>query len=594
MGRFIGENKIQEIQEKADIVQVISQHVLLKKAGANYKGLCPFHPEKTPSLSVSREKQIFHCFGCGAGGDVFHFLMRHENMSFPEAVKLLANRVGITLPEEVSDSKANNLREDVFRLNTLAAEYFQKQLIQSLLGEKARDYLKQRGFSQETAVRFKIGFAPDDWNALSSYLVSRGFSLDQIEKAGFAIFRKDGKGFYDRFRNRLIFPIFNSWGEVIAFGGRILGDATENVPKYLNSPETLVYKKGKTLYGLNWAKEAIRKENRAIIAEGYLDLIRLAESGFNNVVATLGTALTREQVQLLKGFAEEVVLVYDGDQAGKKAMERGQELLIEAALQVKVVPLPDGNDPDSFIRKKGQEAFLSELEKAKVYPIYFMEQVLASHRLEHLEERIKAVQKVIPVLSKIPSYPERAGYTKLLSERIDLPEEAIMAEMRKTGSLVRGLGGSLAQDKAKVTRSIEYQFCQIVMQSPELIRSVQLDSLFDNNDLFQEEYARQILDTIFRMLGTRERVATAEIVAALPDEKARNLASEMALEPVHYENPEVVIGDFLNFLKRTKLQQRLSILSKEIRETEGRGEFNKLRDLQKEYQRVKTEMAHLY
>lgn len=594
MQRVIDKEIINEIREKVDIVQVISQHVLLKKVGVNHKGLCPFHPEKTPSLTVSEEKQIFHCFGCGAGGDVFHFLMKHENLSFPEALNLLAGRVGVALPERSREDKTGGLREDLFKVNALAADYYYRQLIQSSHGERAREYLEQRGFTLDTALRFKIGLASDEWNSLSSYLLSEGISFNLMEKAGFAVAKRDGKGFYDRFRNRLMFPIFNSWGEVVAFGGRILEDSVQNLPKYMNSPETPIYKKGKILYGLNWAKEAIRKENRALICEGYLDLIRVAESGFKNVVATLGTALTREQAQLLKGFAGEVILVYDGDQAGKKAVERGQELLIEASLQVRVVPLPDGNDPDSFIRKKGPEAFLSELTNAKLYPIYFIEQVLANHHLDRLEEKVKAVQSILPVICKIPSYPERAGYTRMLAEKLDLPEEAIMAEIRKTGSLARVIVSSDSRSRSKVTRSVEYQLCQIVMQSPELIRSSHLNPLLSEADLFQDKPTRQILDAVSRILKTREGISGAEIIAALPDDEARNLASEMLLEPADYENPEVVLGDFVNFLKKTKLQKHLNILSKEIKETEGRGEVDRLRDLQKEYQRVKTQMAHLF
>ena len=352
MKKTIPDSIIEEIRSRADIYEVVSEFVPLKKAGKNYKGLCPFHSEKTPSFSVSPEKQIYHCFGCGAGGNVFKFLMEKEDLPFVDAVKRLAHRYQVSIPESAYKSQggaSRNEREALLNCNTLTAQYFASQLKNPQAGKTAREYLVSRGFDDQAIEDYQMGWAPQGWRNLLTHLESQAkCSRDTLAKYGLvskkeAADTKDKKdAYYDRFRERLIFPIQDSHGNIIAFGGRVVGDGE---PKYLNSPETLVYKKGQQLFGLNKAKEAIRREDQVLIVEGYFDQIRAWESGVQNVVATCGTALTAQQALLLKPFTAKAVLVFDADPAGHAAAERGFEVLQEHGLSVFVAVLPEGHDP---------------------------------------------------------------------------------------------------------------------------------------------------------------------------------------------------------------------------------------------------------
>ena len=322
MANFIPEDKISEIKHSADIVDIVSDVVLLKKAGKNLVGLCPFHSEKTPSFTVSPDKQIFHCFGCGVGGNVISFLMKQEGLSFPEVARHLAKRYGVSIPEgPVSPEQKRRMseRESLFDLNRRAMDYFHETLLKSPAGEKARSYLSKRGISAKTIDAFKLGFARDGWDHLLRYFSGRRIPRALLEKSGLILARKDSSGYYDRFRNRIIFPIFNASMQVIGFGGRVLDDA---LPKYLNSPETAVYNKSRSLYGIHRAKEKCRTTGTVFIVEGYFDLLTLHQHGIENAVATLGTALTAEHVRLLTRYASRMILVYDSDEAGIRSAQR--------------------------------------------------------------------------------------------------------------------------------------------------------------------------------------------------------------------------------------------------------------------------------
>ncbi len=382
MADHIPQDIIEEVRRRNDIVEVIAEYLPLKGSGGNYKALCPFHSEKTPSFTVTRQKQIFHCFGCGVGGNIFHFIMKYEHMSFPEAVTYLAKRAGVTLPKSrfsATSSPLETHKEQLYGMNELAAKYFHQLLLNSPQGEKARSYLQTRGIDQHSIERFHLGYAPEGWDGLVRYGTERGLQPQMLAEVGLVKAREDGRGFYDRFRDRLMFPICNVIGRVVALGGRLLENLPE-APKYLNSPETAIYKKGTLLYGLHLAKQSIRAEGRVLIVEGYLDLISLFQSGIEHVVATLGTALTRSHVQLLKAYAKEAILVFDGDAAGRSAALRGKEYFLqghvryflpsahvsslqgalEGDLHAKVVLLPQGHDPDTFVQAEGRDALLAK------------------------------------------------------------------------------------------------------------------------------------------------------------------------------------------------------------------------------------------
>lgn len=420
----VPETVISEILNTVNIADFISQYVQLKQTGKNYVGLCPFHSEKTPSFSVSPDKNLFYCFGCGEGGNIFTFLMKYENLTFPEAVKTIAKHYGIRIPEEHSSPAMRareNEREEILRLNKAAAVYFHGLLQKSQSGKNALDYLKNRGILDSVINDYYLGFAPDGWDNLKSYLLKKGFSEKTAEKAGLIIPRKSGSGFYDRFRSRVIFPISDLRGEVIGFGGRILGEGN---PKYLNSPETPVYNKSRSLYGLKQAALHCRKENRVYIVEGYIDVIALYKAGIKNCVASLGTALTQSHVRMLKGYAEKMVLVYDGDEAGIKAAVRSVDIFANEEVDVSILVLPEGMDPDDYINKNGGDKFRELAENASGGVDFITKTWLGKYG-DSIEGKVKTISAVEPVLKNIKDPVTKALYVSKVSKILQIPENAI-------------------------------------------------------------------------------------------------------------------------------------------------------------------------
>jgi len=437
---------VRRIQESIDIVDVVSHYLTLRKSGQNYVGLCPFHHEKTPSFVVSQTKQLFHCFGCGAGGDVFGFLMKADSLNFPEAVRDLGERTGISIP--LSSSPPENptestLIESLLKIHQEAVNYYHRLLLDHSEAELARHYLEGRGIHRETVQAFMLGYALPQWDGLLKYLKRQGGSPDQIERAGLAVLREDSTGHYDRFRDRLIFPIRNLQGKVIAFGGRILpahqsapsapgGGLTGGntpLPKYLNSPETPLYIKGQHLYALDKARGAASQAGTLVIVEGYLDALAAHQAGIQNVAATLGTALTPEHLHLIRRFARRVILVFDPDLAGVRAALRTVELFLNSGVNAQVVTLPEGEDPDSFIRKQGPEAFKELLSKPSGLLEFALHQMVAKVSKKTLEEKLGIIEEVLPVLGKISNHVERSHYLKWVADQLQVREGDLGQEL---------------------------------------------------------------------------------------------------------------------------------------------------------------------
>ena len=421
----IPDHLIDEVRSKIDIVSLISGHLTLKKAGRNYLGLCPFHKEKTPSFTVSPEKQIFYCFGCGEGGNAVAFTMKINGMSFPEAIRHLANKAGVTLPERSltpEDRKKIGIREELVEVNRLAATAFAKNLF-SAAGKKARDYLQERGLCEETIRAFRLGYTFDGWRHLRDYLQKERISLQTAERAGLLVAKEDGS-FYDRFRGRLMFPIDDANGRAIAFGGRLIGVGE---PKYLNSPESPVYTKGRNLYGLSVTRESIRLKGYAIVVEGYFDLISLWNAGITHVVATLGTALTREHVELIRRYTTKVAVVFDPDEAGRKALGRSLDLFLSGNVQMKAVVLPDGYDPDDYVRTFGPERFEEAVEKAGPAVEYYIDSVVGDRgNLQHDRDMLK---DVVLFISRIENAGERSLFIRRIAERLGVDEKVLSNEV---------------------------------------------------------------------------------------------------------------------------------------------------------------------
>ena len=467
MKGYIPEDRIEEIRNRINIVDLVSEYVTLKKAGRNYIGSCPFHKEKTPSFTVNAEKQIYHCFGCGEGGNAFSFLMKIGNMTFPEAVRHMAGKLGITLPSREFTPEEKNRqdqRETLLRVNHLAAVYYARSL-RSPAGARGKAYLEKRGIKPETIETFQLGYAPEGWRNLRDHLQREKVSLKHAEQAGLLVSRKDGD-FYDRFRGRLMFPIEDVNGNVIAFGGRIIG---EGEPKYLNSPESPIYVKGRNLYGLARAKNAIRRDETLIIVEGYFDLLALWNHGVQNVAATLGTALTREHVDLIKRYTGSVALTFDADAGGKSALERSMSLFLERGLRARAVVLSDGKDPDEFISKHGKEAFLEEIGRARALVDYYIDEVIGHGT--NIDDRRGALKGAIPFIAGISDPAERDQFMKRVSERLGVDEELVRREVSHHPAGRQEEAPAPRQATIGIDR-VELALIQMMLEHPSKVRDV--------------------------------------------------------------------------------------------------------------------------
>ncbi|MBE0460650.1 MAG: DNA primase [Candidatus Aminicenantes bacterium] len=423
---------IDEIRQVANIIDIASQYTTLKKRGQKYVGLCPFHSEKDPSFTVDEDKQLFHCFGCGAGGDIFTLVMEKENLSFPEALSYLAQKYNLTLPQKKKLSPALlKLEEKLYKINEEALGFFRKNLFNTQEGKNALGYLLKRGISNEVIQKLKIGYASNSWDSLLSFFKEKNTDLKLLEKAGLVIQRTKGDGYYDRFRGRVIFPIFTLTGKVVAFGGRTIYD---DDPKYLNSPDTPIFTKGKLLYGLNFCKDSIREKGEMILVEGYTDFLSLFQAGVTNVAASLGTSLTSDQASLARRFASKIIVSYDRDASGEKAASRAISICLEKGVQVKAIILPKGFDPDSFIKKHGPDRFNSLISESVPGMKFLIDEKLKEGRMDVPEEKAKVIQSIASEIEKIPDPVVRNEYLKQASEYLSIDETFMRSIIQKKSS----------------------------------------------------------------------------------------------------------------------------------------------------------------
>jgi len=484
LAQFIPESIVAEIRQTANIVSVIGETVQLRKAGNNHVGLCPFHAEKTPSFSVNENKQMFKCFGCGVGGNVYTFIMRQNNLTFPEAVKFLANRYGIQIPtDHLTAEQKNQLneRDQLFEINQTALTFFQEQL-NSPAGQMARKYITERGISTEIQKQFYLGFAPNGWDNLLRFFSRKGTSLKLVEKAGLII-QKEHKGYYDRFRNRLIFPIKNLSNQVTGFGGRVFDDS---LPKYLNSPETPVYHKSRILYGLRESKNQCRQTDQVFIVEGYMDLLAMYQHNISNVVATLGTALTAQHIRLLKGFVKNFTLVFDSDQAGIQAAKRSIALFLKEQVNAQILILPKNYDPDTFLNQYGSDQFWELSENADGMMAFLIDSALKVHG-DTIKGKINAINELKPLLSQIDDAIVRSLYVKEIAEKLSVDEKSVMAEARKLILPENAFPKQAVHHppKAEPGRRLEKQIIAMMLHCPDIHDYINshgiLDAFKDNH-----------------------------------------------------------------------------------------------------------------
>ncbi|MFC1855148.1 DNA primase [Thermodesulfobacteriota bacterium] len=518
------------IREANDIIDIISARMNLKKAGKNYKGLCPFHSEKSPSFSVNPDKQFFHCFGCGEGGDIFTFLMKYENISFYDAIKTLAGSAGITLETEPASPEKKQraeLRDKLFLINEEAANFFVSNF-KTKFGEQCIDYLKNREMTKDSIKKFKIGVALDSWDSLLKHLKSKGYSEEIIEKAGLIVKKEGASSYYDRFRKRLIFPILNTSGNVIGFGGRVLDDS---LPKYLNSPETPLFNKGENLYALFQAKESARKLNYLIIVEGYLDAITPNQYGVENVVATLGTALTENHIRLIKRYVKKVVLIFDPDEAGTKAALRGLDLFLKTDMKANVVALKENLDPDNFMKKYGKDGFLKELTKSVRILDFFINYTINATKIKTIDDKISIVNEILPKIRLLKNAISRDHYLKKLSEKLEIKENLLRQELIKGGELKNAPTPSMKRESLRTSLSspilnAEETLLKVILSSSNI--ALRAKDILNLDDICDPSI-QNVIEKVFNVVEPEKEIDTLSIIDS-DDEELKNSISKLLLE----------------------------------------------------------------
>jgi DNA primase len=557
----IPDDVIERVRDRADIVEILSEHLQLKQSGKNFKALCPFHPEQAPSFMVSPEKQIYHCFGCGAGGNVFSFLMQAEGITFPDAVRALAKRYGITmpttLPGETSEASL------AYKVNAVAAKAYHSALLGTKEGTSVRSYLRSRDVSEEIEKDFLLGYAPRAGNLLLLEARRRKIDEGRLRALGLTI-ERDGQ-VRDLFRGRLMFPIASAGGRILGFGGRVLD---EGQPKYLNSPETRLFKKSETLYGLHRAKNEVRARGVALVVEGYMDVIPLHAHGIPNTVASLGTAFTFEQARRLRRYCEEVILLYDGDEAGRLAALRACGAAVQGGLRVRVVSLPGGHDPDSFVRGEGRDA----LEDLIANALHYIDFVFSQSSPEDIEQ---AVKFALGIIGKVKDPIRVSLDLKRLSERSGIPEVMLQASLRLASGGRREIPEEKKEDTITCDR-IEKSIISILIGLPECAERI-LGAI--SPDDFADRRMRKIAEVI---LDRRSRDLTFDVsalVSNIEDEATRNLLIDCSVGSDITGDPERIVSDHILYIKRKALNREIAKLRKQIQNAEREGDADLLQAL---------------
>jgi DNA primase len=591
----VSDDVIEQIKARTDIVALISEHVTLKRAGAQFKGLCPFHTEKSPSFNVNPQRQFFKCFGCGAAGDVFTFLMKLEGRSFPEVKRLLAERAGVALPEEdpreeVAARQARLERERLLAVTDAAAGFYLRMLEEHPLGKIARAELAKRGVSPETARTYRLGYAPHAWDALAKFLAQKGISPRDAELAGMLLPRKQGDGHYDRFRHRLMFPISSLEGKIVAFSGRALelppGEPRPPEPpaKYYNSPEGPLYKKGELLFGLHEARVALRREEAALLCEGNFDVVALHQAGCKNVVAPLGTAFTPMQAKLLRRYVKSVTLVFDGDAAGRKAVATAFPLLMAEQLVARVATLPPGDDPDSYLRSKG-DAALKQLVSSGLPIVEHLIETAAAEAGADPASRAGAIESLGPILQQVPSPVEQQLWVERVARAFQVHDlEVVGRQLRRglraaaqqaprRGVPVRGTEPSVqvpAKGPAAPLPKAELSALGALLDQTSLFRSSEAEML---SELLTTDDLRAILQTATRMLEFGGSVDALSLRDAVEPGPLRTWVEDRLVKPEHetLEAAEAHLSMMIPLLEREQIQRRLAQMKQKIAEARRLG-----------------------
>lgn len=584
---FVPQSILDEIRDRISIASYIGERIPLKKAGRNFKGACPFHTEKTPSFMVSDEKQIYHCFGCGEGGNIFGFVMKYDGVTFPEAVEQLASRAGVILPKKhVSREELDEIHEAaekkklLLKINKLVAQFFRQALVSGPKGAPASNYLKSRVIFDDISTQHFLGYADDSWEALTGYLKSKNVPLKLAEELGLVRKREGSDGYYDFFRNRLIFPIVSEHSEVIGFGGRDISGGGLDAPKYMNSPDSTIYHKSHSVYALNVASKSIRQQDSVIIVEGYMDVLALNQKGIMNVVAPLGTALTSGHLRLLMRYSKNMTLLFDGDAAGANAAARSIPTFLEAALIPKVIVLPDGNDPDDWIKEHGKEEFDGLVRDAEPLLVWYIRKRSRACGSD-LSKKMRVVSELRPLFRRIRDAVEFGFYRKLVADELAIDESDLVRQLEYSGGSdtganppAEGMTGRLKTERLLLALLLEY---------PDFIRRV-ADAV--DPSCFSDGSYRTLYE-LFVEKGTDHRLSAGRLIDMVGDEEVISTVHSLSvLEDVCEENAMDVLNDCLKYLARCKLSERLKVITSEIREAEKSGNDEMVFKLMEEKNRL--------
>ena len=576
----IPENLLEDILSRVDIVEMISGYFPLKKAGSNFKANCPFHHEKTASFMVSPQRQIYHCFGCGESGNAFKFLMRHERMEFPEAVEMLAKKCGVSLPDQDSPSaaRAASLSSQLYKINELAVNFYENNL-QGDSGSLAIKYLTNRGIKLETIKEFRLGLATSGWDNLINFLRSKNVSLALLAQAGLVLPKESG-GYYDRFRNRIIFPVFDLRSRLIGFGARVTDNS---LPKYINSPETPVYVKGKNLFGLNLSKDFIREADSAVIVEGYLDFMIPYQEGLKNIVASQGTALTLEQIKLLKRYTHNAVMIYDGDTAGEIATLRSLDLLIDEGINVKVVPLPKGMDPDALVRNQGIATLKDKVKKAASFFDYKLDVLRSRYDIKEAQGKAKIASEMLLTINKFDNAILRGEYTRRLSEVMCIPEQHILEELGKlkpADSRPAGLSFPSVKKQIQINPA-EKLLIKFMLEEKDLIEKI-MQELSPAD--FADTRTAKIISVMQNLVLEGKNITPSVLMNYFSEDDASQLVCETMFMPaLEDQEREKAVNDCITRIKIQRKKAQREYLHLQIKSAQSLGDEGKLNSLIQEF-----------
>ncbi len=588
---FYPDHLLDEVRNAANIVSVVSEYVALKKRGRNHVARCPFHTEKTPSFNVNEERQIFMCFGCGMGGDVFKFIMQVEHLSFPEAVRFIAERQGIKLPEispPASSPSATSSMDVLRRAMAETVAMYHRCLLDTQEGNPALKYLQERGISRDTITRFQLGYSPAGGEALVQSLKNKGFTLQTLEECGLIKRSEDGNRVYDTFRERIMFPIHDIQGRAIAFGARAMGDRT---PKYLNSPETKLYNKSRNLFGLGFSKEAIKKHDQAVLVEGYMDFIIPFQYGVENLVASLGTSLTPTQVELLGRYTREVVVSYDPDSAGLAATQRSLDLFLEGDFRVRVLRLPPGQDPDLFVRKAGPAEYQNRVRNSFPYLEFLLEAAIQNQgALDNPKKKVQAMNAVLPYLAKVPSAVERSDYVFQFARKLGIEDQQLLAETRKAAQQKRVRLADAPVASAVSMKFAEKRLLQLLLNNAELQQEIlPLCSKQDFEGLAAEKIFAALLD----LFGSEQGGTYEGLHRSFAGEAEQALLAQLEIEDVPEDASKDTAESFLSALRTMRLAAYKQKILAKIAEAAERNDDEMLNHLFEQRIRVDRELVNL-